>query len=282
MNIRAIASDPICWVRAKLGKRAASDDETLRRMMAQWRPRGATPGKIFEFPWGEFEYLDFGHMLIQFREIFVRQHYRLGSLNSSRHIIDCGGNIGLSAIWFKRTYPDSVLTVYEADPAIAELLKRNMERAGLNEVTVRNKAVWVEKGTVRFDARGDDSGKLSPDGAVVVEAVDIVEELPEKVGLLKLDIEGAEYGVLNRLCQTGAIDRVEAVVAEFHVWRNRTDEMLATLQKLRAAGMSVCFSAEPCPWIGKAPDRSPFCSIGDYQMLMMVYAWRSPSSNAAA
>ena len=226
------------------------------------------------YPWGQMEYLDFGQMAAQFREVFLEGSYCFHSENPEPCIIDCGGNIGMSAVWFKLAYPKCKLTVYEADPAIADILKRNIAQAKLDQVTVRNTAVWSCETSLQFDNRGNDSGRICEAGTLTVPAVDIVKELPAEVDLLKLDIEGAEYAVLDHLCDTGAIERIQAVVAEFHVWCDRIDDALCILTKLRAAGMDISLSSLPCPWIGSAASSAPFKVIGENQMLMMVYAWR--------
>ena len=280
MAVSHIVGHPWWWARARLGKTPATEDETWLRLRAKWNGRAGKGKKIFKFPWGELQYLDYGQMLGQFRDIFLRKNYSFRAATKSPTIVDCGGNIGLSAIWFKKTYPGCELTVYEASPAISEVLQNNLEGAGLGDVVMRNKAVWIHNGMIGFEANGPDSGKLSKNSAAQVSAIDLASELPERVDLLKLDIEGAEYPVLNRLCETGAIDRIQAVVAEFHVWRSHIDEMLGALKRIRDAGMMVSFAAEPCPWIGSAARRSPFEAIGDFEMLMMVYGWRQTAEVA--
>jgi FkbM family methyltransferase len=41
-------------------------------------------------------------------------------------IIDCGGNIGLSVLYFKYLFPNSVITVFEPSPPVFEILKENI------------------------------------------------------------------------------------------------------------------------------------------------------------
>jgi hypothetical protein len=54
---------------------------------------------------------------------------------------------------------------------------------------------------------------------VEVEAIDLSEfvlALPRPVKVLKIDVEGAECPIVNRLIDTGAIDRTETVLVELH------------------------------------------------------------------
>lgn len=57
-------------------------------------------------------------------------------------ILDCGGNIGMSVIWFKQRYPRARITVFEADPQTADLLEENVRTLGLASVTVVQRCRW--------------------------------------------------------------------------------------------------------------------------------------------
>ena len=50
----------------------------------------------------------------------------------------------------------------------------------------------------------------------VIDLVDFIQALGRPVKLLKMDIEGAEYAVLNALIDRGAIDLIEAIFVETH------------------------------------------------------------------
>jgi FkbM family methyltransferase len=264
-----------CWwdLRSRLGLKTANTTELLYRVgqrLAQNRDN------ICEIPpTGYVEYLSKGSVLPQFRSIFLERCYAFTSHVPDPVIIDCGGNIGLSAIWFKQNYPSCNLTVYEADPDLALLLRRNLARAGIDAVTVRSEAVWVEEGLVAFEQTRDDRGAIRDDAKSRVRAIDLARNLPERVDLLKLDIEGAEFAVLERLYETKALQRVEHLIAEFHVRRRDTDRFIRSLQQLRESGMEIAFRADVMPWIGLADMSAPFESIARNRMLVEVHAWRT-------
>ena len=231
-------------------------------------------GTTFEFPWGRVEYLSASDLRGQFSEIFLDRHYAIRSEIADPCIIDAGGNIGMSAIWFKQNYPSGKITVYEADPHLAKVLRRNLESAKLSGVEVHNAAAWTFDGTVAFDNRGLDKGAVRETGSISVPAIDLSAHLPKRVDLLKLDVEGAEYSIISRLCETKSISRVQNLVAEFHVTRVDTDRAITSLSQLRAAGMQVCFTSALGPWLGRSDLSSAFELVGEDQMLMEVYAWR--------
>jgi FkbM family methyltransferase len=265
----------LLWhVRKAIGSAPANHAETLfwlRRRTDE--PVSAARGGSFCFPWGVWDYVNAGQLRSQFQEIFIARQYAFSTERPDPTIVDCGGNIGLSAIWFKLTYPRCRLTVFEADPDLAALSRQNLARAGFDDVQVRCAAVWIANETVTFRKNGDDSGRIASDGSFTCAAVDLSECLPERVDLLKLDIEGAEFPVLDRLCDTGAIRRVQNLVCEFHVWRDKTDDLLRTLARLRASDMRLSMTAAAVPWIGLA-EEAPFESIGRHHVLMEVFAWR--------
>ena len=62
------------------------------------------PG-AFRFPFGPVRYMDAGVMLSLYREIFLDRGYEVAGLGDAPVILDCGGNIGMSVIWFKQRYP---------------------------------------------------------------------------------------------------------------------------------------------------------------------------------
>src|SRR5436190_2156369 len=94
----------------------------------QWRAKRVPPRVpgTFRFPFGRIRYMDARSLAHQFAEIFVDRGYEITGLGTTPRIIDCGGNIGLSTIWFRLHYPGAVITVFEADPNIAEMLTWNL------------------------------------------------------------------------------------------------------------------------------------------------------------
>jgi FkbM family methyltransferase len=249
------------------------DREILHRL-SRLRARGDNGMNSFRFPWGDFQYVDPGQLRSQFEEIFIQRQYAFRTTNSKPVIIDCGGNVGLSAVWFKLNYPGCDLTVYEPDPDLAHAIEKNLSQAGLLGYHVHSKAVWISNGVVKFRMTGDDKGRVATGGFTEVGSVDLSEQLPSTVDLLKMDIEGAEYQVLDRLCETGAIRRVQCLVCEFHVWREKTSALLKTLSNLTANGFEIATTAAAVPWIGLAATEAPFEAVRRDQVLMEVFAWR--------
>lgn len=82
---------------------------------------------------------------------------------------------------------------------------------------------------------------LSYDKGVEVEVVDLAEfvhSLDTPVAVIKMDIEGAEYLVLDRLIESGAMERIGRIYAECHVDRipGLAEHKARTLAAAQTAG----------------------------------------------
>jgi FkbM family methyltransferase len=132
-------------------------------------------------------------------EIFKEEIYKFTSESPTPYIIDCGANIGLSVLYFKRLFPDSEIVAFEPDEKIFKILERNTN--SLENVTIEKKAVWTEETTLEFFSEGALAGSVVTDFSnkndiIEIEAVDLKKFLNRKVDFLKIDIEGGEYNLL--------------------------------------------------------------------------------------
>ena len=148
-----------------------------------------------------------------FQEIFVRGTYMFHTTQARPLIVDCGSNIGMSILFFKRLYPGSIIIGFEPDPATFAILQQNIRQNGLPDVTVHNCALTDHDGTIAFyqSKVRDSSLQMSilrerSDGARTdVPARRLSTFLPADVDLLKVDIEGAETTVLRELAAANAL-----------------------------------------------------------------------------
>jgi FkbM family methyltransferase len=199
-------------------------------------------GKRIEFNNGEA-------YLKQRNEIFYRRIYQFKTQNPTPRIIDCGGNIGLSAIFFKQFYPNSQLTVFEADPNIANICRKNMEAFGFNDgVEVVSKAVWTEDTELVFDARGSASGRIDATGnsvhKVVIPAINFSDYLKHEstIDMLKIDIEGAENDLIASI--QSALPKVKNIFLEYHCLQEQGQRLQEILQILLDNGFRYYLESE--------------------------------------
>jgi len=119
-----------------------------------------------------------------------------------------------------------------------------------------NKAVWVHDGTVNFYlathwgpnykggstlVEGKTTNQVDYSHPITVESIDFSRWIrlnfrKEDHLVIKMDIEGAEYAVLEKMVAEGTIDYVTELMVEFHSQKNETisqerhDALMRTLK----------------------------------------------------
>lgn len=262
---------PCPWGSAAWKKLVARDLAELRRHLT-----GGKACTRWVFPWGLVEASDMATVAPQIEDIFLNDGYRFDGNGGlpPRRILDGGGNVGMSALWFRMAYPDAAITVYEPDPRLVEVMTRNLANAKAGGVTIEAKALWTRDGTIAFDGVGDDRGHICENGMTKVIAADILTAIGDGVDLLKLDIEGAEFDCLEHLLASPVIGGVQHIAAELHLNRENTGNAMRVLAGLEQAGFAMAFNARIANWLGDEAECSPFTVVGKGKTFAQLYAWR--------
>ena len=169
-----------------------------------------------------FRVWDYIDMLVA-REIFLDRDYRVPEDLEPATIADLGANVGIAVRFLAAQYPAAEIVAAEPDPRNAARLRANV--AGLGRVRVVEAAVAPEHGRAAFSlaAEGWASalGDENEDPHIEVDCVTLDELLDgEAVDLLKLDIEGGEWPLL----EAGALQATsDCIVGEAH-FDERHDE----------------------------------------------------------
>lgn len=72
------------------------------------------------------------------REVFFHGGYLFDPETNSPVILDCGANIGLATLFFKRLHPKARISCFEADSSTASILMKNVDQHHLPDVSVHN------------------------------------------------------------------------------------------------------------------------------------------------
>ncbi|WP_299457916.1 FkbM family methyltransferase [uncultured Microscilla sp.] len=136
-------------------------------------------------------------------------------------ILDLGANIGLTIRHFKHLYPQSKIFGFEMDKQNFETCKKNC--AELPGVTITNKAVWTNTGTIQYADNADTDAY-----AITENTQAATKEMPsislsdilatyslDKVDYMKMDIEGAEKNILES-DDLSWMQKVQAMNIELH------------------------------------------------------------------
>jgi FkbM family methyltransferase len=153
------------------------------------------------------------------REVGLEDEYRPADEIPAMTIVDLGASVGLATLRLLSSHPEAQVIAVEADPVLIPRLRENV--SGL-PVTVIHAAVGSSSGERQFFRSDIDSWGNSLDHtsekqtAVSVPAVSLGDLLDshdlDRVDLLKLDVEGAEWEIFDGLLDP----RIKAVIGEVH------------------------------------------------------------------
>jgi FkbM family methyltransferase len=244
--------------------------ELKRFFLAGLLKRSLTTESFFGYHVHFFDYETFATL---FEELYVADVYYFTPSSSAPLIVDCGSNIGLSVLYFKRLYPQSRVIAFEPDGATFRMLDLNVRSNNLADVTLVNKALYDSVGSVPFYVAPDQPGllvqstrkeNLASSQLTTVETERLSTYLTEPVDFLKMDIEGAEEQVLKDLKETGKLAFVREIVLEYHHHLTpREDKLGVFLKTLEQTNFGYQLKAAVVP---------PFRK-GEFQALML-YAYQ--------
>lgn len=213
-----------------------------------WGATSAGTVKLLDF---RLDYFNRSDVVFLVHEVFVNATYGFVSTTPNPCVIDCGANIGMATLFFKALHPSSKVVAIEPEPIAFAKLSRNVARNQLRDVTLINAAVAEHPGTIALHRHASAPGSLVATTAALrsgdvcqVSAITLSSLLAEPVDFVKLDVEGAEYGVIRELLTSGRIRQVRQMVVEYHELGPLGGEADRTIDALRAAGMIV----EPLKW----------------------------------
>lgn len=146
--------------------------------------------------------------------------------------IDCGFYAGGAL----QKYKDSGIV---GEPWLIYAFEPNPEIKSDRELI--RKAVWISDGEVTFQIGGrDDASSIKGTGGhgdprlIQVPSMDFslfVAALPDEFTICSMDIEGAEFAVLEKMLDERTIDKIDILDVEFH-HRLMADKSLEDAQEL--------------------------------------------------
>ncbi len=157
-----------------------------------------------------------------FDEIFLGREYDLPwKCFEPAHILDLGANVGYTSVFFALRWPRARVLAVEPDERNLRLLERNIRPWG--RIEALRAAVWPHPAFVRVRNPDGDFNNLQvaespdpgPDDVMGHTVAELIERLGcARLGLLKIDVEGAEAELFRG--DTEWLDWVDAMVVELH------------------------------------------------------------------
>lgn len=172
-----------------------------------------------------FNYKSKEDFKILYDEIFKKDVYHVNLNSDSPVIIDCGSNIGVSVLYFKKKYPNANIIAFEPFEDCYNLLKKNISDNKLTNVKAYKLALGdkVRKVDFFYEKSGSTLGNTADHRwgervgyeKACVQQVKLSDYIKNKqIDLLKLDVEGKERAVLNDIKKY--LKNISSVVMEFH------------------------------------------------------------------
>lgn len=143
-------------------------------------------------------------------------------LDKNSIVIDLGGYLGDWAASICCMHDSPRMFIFEPVPQFYNIIKRRFLKN--KQVSVFDFGLSNENRKVLIDLKGDATSlyyvNQQHDQNIEISLVDIVEFFNgnkfTKIDLLKLNIEGSEYDVLERLIESGWINNIEHIQVQFH------------------------------------------------------------------
>ena len=157
-----------------------------------------------------------------FDQIFVELQYRpLDAIEDPELIIDCGANVGYSSAYFLSRFPTSTVIAIEPDVANFAVLEKNIAPYGRRCIPLLG-AVWpkdellIASKPSRTNSEWEITVSPSKLGGTKAYAIPNLIAMSNKnrVSILKIDIEGAEYELFR--ANTDWLGQTDNIAIELH------------------------------------------------------------------
>lgn len=194
-------------------------------------------------------------------EFFVDKMYRGADqliANNEDPILDIGAHIGMFSLYASILNPNIKIIALEPEPENYKLLKENLKQNHCKNVITKQVAL-VPHNVIPSEAEGSLSSNntntvklyLSQDShthstvsksenptevpATTLEKL-ITQNKLDKIGLIKLDIEGAEFEIIRNM-EHGTWSKIQYLVVEYH--ESEDNKRIDLENIIRSHGLSV-------------------------------------------
>lgn len=189
----------------------------------------------------KFSFINKQDFEFHYNQAFILKVYNFVTQNPAPFIIDCGSNIGLTILHFKKNYPKATIIGFEPNPISFKLLSKNIKQNNFKNVTLYNHALFKREEKINLYVTRDPNLRWATADSTVktkwydpkvyktikVSARKLSPFIKEKVDLLKMDIEGVEELVLKEI--ENKLHFVNEIFMEFHGMKSNESNNLARI-----------------------------------------------------
>ena len=160
--------------------------------------------------------------------------YKRLELDNNSMVIDGGGYHG--------EFIDKILInfgckVDSYEPLVNEFNKLEKKYFYNDKVKIYNQAIYSDTKELYLSQEGISSSVITGSDAkknLKIKAVDIIEIINDKkiVDLLKLNVEGAEYEIMNRIIDSNNLDKFRSFLIQYHRSVENCEELRKKIRKI--------------------------------------------------
>ncbi|APS38795.1 methyltransferase, FkbM family [Salegentibacter agarivorans] len=181
-------------------------------------------------------YIESQEEFLILKEIFIDEEYKF-IIKEKCVLIDIGANIGIASMYFSQF--DYIQRIYAFEPVrdTYDLARKNFKENNITKIAeFNNYGLGAEDREENFlynkSVKGNSGirGKLSPSHTnrespeirkVQIKDVDkvlnpIIKDNRDYKIVIKMDCEGAEYEIMNRLSSNSLLNHIDIIILEWH------------------------------------------------------------------
>jgi FkbM family methyltransferase len=167
---------------------------------------------------------------IAFLDIFLDDCYGLKKISKSdvKIILDIGGHVGFFSLYARSIFPEALIHCYEPNPRLKTFIEN---QSTIGKFKVFMEAVGLSSGRISLESNEDSVqtiSKVNEMGTIPLTSFkDCLKRLNGKVDLLKLDCEGAEWGIFKE--DLHVWQDIKHICMEYHLTEKHTREEVITI-----------------------------------------------------
>ena len=187
------------------------------------------------------------------KNAFAEFNRALSNLNKGSYVIDCGANVGeFTKLFLEKGF---FVDAFEPDPiAINELKKKCKNNKNLN---LFQSAVGLKDNTQKLFRyrKFDENDPYSTQGSslldyrsgtnkpfVEIKVIDFINHINKQkkdISLVKMDIEGSEIEILNKIIDLNMHDKIKYIFVETHERFSHKLGLETAILKLRIKNLNI-------------------------------------------
>jgi len=170
--------------------------------------------------------------LLIVEEVFINGVYNV-EINHPFVFIDIGMNVGITSLFFANK-PDckKVIAFEPFQPTLAHA-RKNFKKNGIScKIQVNEVGLGYPSRTLTINYSEEWKGSVGIDGVAsyiekkkdireeqlpIIDVFEALNDIADEKIILKIDCEGSEYEILERLNDTGLLPRFDVIMIEWHI-----------------------------------------------------------------